>query len=62
MRKEYDKVLGAINAVDKMINKDPFLDYYHFPGCVGINDLKITLSHDSREKLVNTSFFYVWRK
>ncbi|HRG81999.1 MAG TPA: hypothetical protein PLO99_05745 [Chitinophagaceae bacterium] len=30
MRKEYDKVLGAINAVDKMINKDPFLDYYRY--------------------------------
>jgi tetratricopeptide (TPR) repeat protein len=30
MRKEYDKVMGAINAVDKMINKDPFLDYYRY--------------------------------
>lgn len=30
IRKEYDKVLGAINAVDKMIDKDPFLDYYRY--------------------------------
>ncbi|MFN8290454.1 MAG: tetratricopeptide repeat protein [Chitinophagaceae bacterium] len=30
MRKEYDKALGAVNAIDKMINKDPFLDYYRY--------------------------------
>lgn len=30
MRKEYDKLLGAINNVDKLINKDPFLDYYRY--------------------------------
>lgn len=28
LRKEYNKALGAINAVDSMIDKDPFLDYY----------------------------------
>ena len=30
LRKEYPKVLSAIDAVDKMINKDPFLDYYRY--------------------------------
>lgn len=30
IRKEYDKVLDAINAVDRMIDKDPFLDYYRY--------------------------------
>ena len=30
LRKEYDKLMGAINAVDKMIDKDPFLDYYRY--------------------------------
>jgi tetratricopeptide (TPR) repeat protein len=28
LRKDYDKALAAINAVDSLINKDPFLDYY----------------------------------
>ena len=31
-----------------------------FPGCVGINDLKITLSHDSKEAGECQLFF--WRK
>ncbi len=30
LNKEYDKALNAVNAVDKMINKDPFLDYYRY--------------------------------
>jgi len=28
LRKDYDKALGAINSIDSIINKDPFLDYY----------------------------------
>ena len=28
MRKKYDKALEAVNGLDKMINKDPILDYY----------------------------------
>jgi tetratricopeptide (TPR) repeat protein len=28
LRKNYDKALGAINQIDSVINKDPFLDYY----------------------------------
>lgn len=30
LKKEYGKVLDAINAVDRMIDKDPFLDYYRY--------------------------------
>ena len=30
LKKEYSKVLDAINAVDRMIDKDPFLDYYRY--------------------------------
>lgn len=28
IRKDYDKALSAINQVDSLINKDPFLDFY----------------------------------
>lgn len=28
LNKNYDKALGAINQIDSIINKDPFLDYY----------------------------------
>lgn len=28
MKKQYDKALYSVNEMDKMINKDPFLDYY----------------------------------
>lgn len=28
LRKDYDKAMAAINSIDSMINKDPFLDYY----------------------------------
>ena len=30
IKKEYDKALYSINEMDKMINKDPFLDYYRY--------------------------------
>jgi hypothetical protein len=30
VNKQYDKALNSINQVDKMINKDPFLDYYRY--------------------------------
>ena len=30
LNKEYDRALEGINAVDKMINTDPFLDYYRY--------------------------------
>lgn len=30
IKKEYDKALNGINEMDKMINKDPFLDYYRY--------------------------------
>lgn len=30
IKKEYDKALAGINEIDKMINKDPFLDYYRY--------------------------------
>jgi tetratricopeptide (TPR) repeat protein len=30
LKKEYDKALNAVNEMDKMINKDPFLDYYRY--------------------------------
>src|SRR5690606_39217560 len=28
LQKEYDKALTSINMLDKLIDKDPFLDYY----------------------------------
>jgi tetratricopeptide (TPR) repeat protein len=37
LNKEYDKALNAVNAVDKMIDKDPFLDYYRYL-CYNIMD------------------------
>ena len=30
IKKEYDKALYSVNEMDKMINKDPFLDYYRY--------------------------------
>ncbi len=30
IQKQYDKALNAVNELDKMINKDPFLDYYRY--------------------------------
>jgi tetratricopeptide (TPR) repeat protein len=30
IKKEYDKALHSVNEMDKMIDKDPFLDYYRY--------------------------------
>ena len=30
INKEYDKALDGVNQMDKMIDKDPFLDYYRY--------------------------------
>jgi hypothetical protein len=30
MQKEYEKLLGAVNALDSQINKDPLLDYHRY--------------------------------
>ncbi|HEV7782136.1 MAG TPA: hypothetical protein VGO58_12770 [Chitinophagaceae bacterium] len=30
INKEYDKALDGVNQIDKMIDKDPFLDYYRY--------------------------------
>ena len=30
IKKQYDKALYSINEMDRMINKDPFLDYYRY--------------------------------
>ncbi|MFN8252594.1 MAG: hypothetical protein U0V75_12010 [Ferruginibacter sp.] len=38
IRKDYLKMLGAINTLDSQINKDPFLDYYRYLGYNILND------------------------
>lgn len=30
LQKDYEKMLGAVNALDSQINKDPLLDYYRY--------------------------------
>lgn len=38
IQKDYVKMLGAINALDSQINKDPFLDYYRYLSYNILND------------------------
>jgi len=30
IKKQYDQALHSVNEMDRMINKDPFLDYYRY--------------------------------
>jgi tetratricopeptide (TPR) repeat protein len=39
LNKEYDKALHSVNELDKMIDKDPFLDYYRYL-CYNVRDDK----------------------